>query len=120
MGSTTAAPTPVASELPPLRPHAISRPTDAPSALRDVMAIHGVRTQRRAGQALFRQGEPEQRLFLVESGAVELSCVAESGAQCLLDIVLPPEIFGGGGSDAGPFSAIARGGRCSPRASRRR
>jgi CRP/FNR family cyclic AMP-dependent transcriptional regulator len=107
MGSTTAAPAPAASELPPLRPRAISRPTDASSLLREALDTRGVRTRPRAGQALLRQGEPDARLFLLEAGTVELSCVVESGRACLLDIVLPPEIFGGS-TLATPFSAIAR------------
>jgi CRP-like cAMP-binding protein len=108
MGSTTAAPAPAASELPPLRPRAISRPTDASSLLREVLDVRGVRTRPRAGQTLLRQGEPDARLFLLEAGAVELSCVVESGRACLLDVVLPPEIFGGWSTHAAPFSAIAR------------
>ena len=107
MGSTTAAPAPAASELPPLRPRAISSPTDASSRLREELDARGVRTRPRAGQALLRQGEPDTRLFLLEAGAVELSCVVESGRACLLDIVLPQEIFGGS-TLATPFSAIAR------------
>jgi CRP/FNR family transcriptional regulator len=107
MGSTTAAPAPAASELPPLRPRAISRPTDALSVVREALDARGVRTRPRAGQALLRQGEPDARLFLLEAGAVDLSCVVESGRACLLDIVLPPEIFGGS-TLATPFSAIAR------------
>jgi CRP-like cAMP-binding protein len=108
MGSTTAAPAPAASELPPLRPRTISRPTDASSLLREVLDARGIRTWPRAGQALLRQGERDVRLFLLEAGAVELSCVVESGRACLLDIVLPAEIFGGWSTHAVPFSAIAR------------
>ena len=107
MGSTTAAPAPAASELPPLRPRAISRPTDASSQLREVLVTRGVRTRPRAGQTLLRQGEPDKRLFLLEAGAVELSCVVESGRECLLDIVLPPDVFVGS-TLSSPFSAIAR------------
>ncbi|MFL5768001.1 MAG: Crp/Fnr family transcriptional regulator [Actinomycetota bacterium] len=108
MGSTTAAPAPAASELPPLRPRAISRPTDAWSLLREVLGERGHRTRPHAGQTLLRQGEPEDRLFLVEAGAVELCCVMESGRECLLDIVLPPAIFGGWSRSPSPFSAVAR------------
>src|SRR5256885_164239 len=68
----------------------------------------GVRTRPRAGQTLLRQGEPEGRLFLLEAGAVELSCVVESGCACVLDVVLPSELFGGWSAHAAPFSAIAR------------
>jgi CRP/FNR family transcriptional regulator, cyclic AMP receptor protein len=107
MGSTTAAPAPAASELPPLRPRAISRPLDASSLLREALDARGVRTRARAGQTLLRQGEPGARLFLLEAGAVELSSVVESGRACLLDVVLPPEIFGGS-TRSTPFSAIAR------------
>jgi CRP-like cAMP-binding protein len=107
MGSTTAAPAPAASDLPPLRPRATSRPTDAASLLREGLEVRGGRTRPRAGQTLLRQGEPDARFFLLEAGAVELSCVVESGRACLLDIVLPPEIFGGS-TWATPFSAIAR------------
>jgi CRP-like cAMP-binding protein len=106
MGSTTAAPAPDASELPSLRPRAISRPMDASSSLREALEARGVRTRPRAGQTLLRQGEPDARLFLLEAGAVELSCVVESGRDCLLDVVLPPEVFGGS-TLVTPFSAIA-------------
>ncbi|HEY2802932.1 MAG TPA: Crp/Fnr family transcriptional regulator [Actinomycetota bacterium] len=107
MGSTTAAPAPAASDLPSLRRHAISRPMDASALLCEVLVARGVRTRPRAGQTLLRQGDPDLRLFLLEAGSVELSCVVESGRECLLDIVLPPEIFGGS-TEATPFFAIAR------------
>jgi CRP-like cAMP-binding protein len=56
---------------------------------------------------LLHHGEPAGRLFLLESGVVELACVAESGEECVLDLVLPSEFFGG--SDrAAPYSAVAR------------
>lgn len=56
---------------------------------------------------LLRQGESDGRLFLLESGVVELACVAESGEECILDLVLPSEFFGGSGG-ALPYSAVAR------------
>jgi len=107
MGSTTAAPAPAAGELPPLRPRALSRPTDAVSLLREVLDARGVRARPQAGQALLRQGESQARLFLLESGSVELSCVVESGRECVLDLVLPGEVFGGSEGES-PFSALAR------------
>ena len=81
---------------------------DASALLREVLVARGVRTRPRAGQALLRQGEPEGRLFLLEAGAIELSCVVESGSACVLDVVLPSELFGGWSTHAAPFSAIAR------------
>src|SRR5204862_1423960 len=72
-------------------------------------AVGAVRTTARAGQVLLRQGESHGRLFLVEAGSVELSCVLESGHECVLDLVLPGEVFGGSARPA-PFSAIAREG----------
>jgi CRP/FNR family transcriptional regulator len=81
---------------------------DASSLLWQALDGRGVRTRPRAGQTLLRQGEPEGRLFLLEAGAVELSCVVESGRVCLLDIVLPGEVYGGWSAHTAPFSAIAR------------
>ena len=108
MGSTTAAPAPAASALPPLRT-AISRPLDPFERLRELLRERGVRSSPRAGHVLARQGEAQGRLFLLEAGSVELSCVVESGRECVLDLVLPGECLGGFGLEA-PFSAIAREG----------
>jgi CRP/FNR family transcriptional regulator, cyclic AMP receptor protein len=46
-------------------------------------------------------------MFVLEAGVVELTCVVESGRECVLDLVLPGEIFGGFRSTT-PFAAIAR------------
>jgi len=56
---------------------------------------------------LLRQDEPQRRLFLLESGVVELSCVAESGRECVVDLVLPGDVFGGLVGET-PFGAVAR------------
>ncbi|MFL5737987.1 MAG: Crp/Fnr family transcriptional regulator [Actinomycetota bacterium] len=107
MGFTTAAPAPAASALPPLRPAPDSRSRDAGSRLWEALGGVAVRSRSRAEQALLRQDEPQRRIFLVESGVVELSCVAESGRECVLDLVLPGEAFGGLVGET-PFAAIAR------------
>jgi CRP-like cAMP-binding protein len=46
-------------------------------------------------------------MFVLEAGIVELSCVVESGRDCVLDLVLPGEVFGGFGFTA-PSAAVAR------------
>jgi CRP/FNR family cyclic AMP-dependent transcriptional regulator len=72
-------------------------------------AAGAIRTTARPGQVLLRQGESHARLFLLEAGSVELSCVVESGRDCVLDLVLPGEVFGGSAREA-PFGAAAREG----------
>ena len=109
MSPTTAARAPVASVLPPLRP-ATSRPLDTFARLREALGPRAVRTRPRAGQALLRQGEPSGRLFLLESGVVELSCVVESGRECVLDLCVAGEVFGDWSGAVLPFAAVASEG----------
>ena len=56
---------------------------------------HFVRTTYAADDYIFFEGEPSERLFIVESGEVKLIKHSESGQDIVLEVFGPGEVFGG-------------------------
>jgi CRP/FNR family cyclic AMP-dependent transcriptional regulator len=48
----------------------------------------------RKGEALFREGEPAERLFLIERGTVKLSISSSEGQELLIGVLCKGQIFG--------------------------
>src|SRR5437867_1629540 len=54
--------------------------------------FHAVRYHR--GEVIFREGEPAERLFLIEDGRVKLSIASPTGQELLIAVLRPGQIFG--------------------------
>lgn len=54
--------------------------------------FHPVRYRR--AEMIFREGEPAERLFLIERGRVKLSIASPSGGELLIAVLAPGQIFG--------------------------
>ena len=64
-----------------------------PDARQDIIAGSRLRTLR-AGQVLFRTGEPAEQLFLLRRGRVKFSRMAHTGRQIVMGILVPGDVFG--------------------------
>lgn len=76
---------------------------------REVLAAASRRRVAR-GQALFRQGEPAEALFLVEAGRVKLTQVTPDGREVIVRLAGPGELFAAIAALDGksyPFGAVA-------------
>jgi CRP-like cAMP-binding protein len=62
-------------------------------ARQDIIAKSRPRTLR-AGQALFRTGEPAEQLFLLRKGRVLFSRLAHTGREIVMGILVPGDVFG--------------------------
>jgi CRP-like cAMP-binding protein len=61
---------------------------------RAALAAKFVRRRYRRGEPLFRQGDPAQHLFLIESGRVKISSVSEDGRELVVAVLGPGEVVG--------------------------
>jgi CRP/FNR family transcriptional regulator len=79
----------------------------------ELAALAGTLTRHvfKAGEAVFRQGEPAQHIFLIKSGRIRLSRLMENGAELILDIRKPGDYLGEyilNGADSGfPYPVTA-------------
>jgi CRP/FNR family cyclic AMP-dependent transcriptional regulator len=63
----------------------------------------------RKGEVIFREGEPAERLFLIEQGRVKLSIASSSGQELLIGVLGRGQIFGElAVIDRGPHAMDAR------------
>lgn len=64
-----------------------------PPELRTLAAkFHALRFRR--GEMIFREGEPAERMFVIEHGRVKLSSSSPHGGELLIAVVGPGQIFG--------------------------
>ncbi len=63
-------------------------------ALAPIFSEHTERRSFRRGQALFVEGDRPERVFLVESGWVLISCVSASGRETVLSLTGPQDVLG--------------------------
>jgi CRP/FNR family transcriptional regulator, nitrogen oxide reductase regulator len=64
------------------------------------------------GEYYFLQGDPAERIYLLEQGRIKLSQGGEDGSQVLLRVIEAPHLFGAVGMTRGevyPVSALAAG-----------
>ena len=71
----------------------MSPPPDG-SLLGDALRRDGHRFQFRHGQALFTQGDRAERVFVIESGWVVISCVAPGAREIVLGLRGPGDVIG--------------------------
>ncbi len=64
------------------------------SLLGDALRRDGHRVQFRRGQALFTQGDRAERVFMIESGWVVISCVAPGAREIVLGLRGPGDVIG--------------------------
>jgi CRP-like cAMP-binding protein len=62
----------------------------------DSAGITGTIVEYRRAQVVFRQGEPGEHVFYIQSGQVKLSVVSKGGRQAIVAMLGPGEFFGEG------------------------
>jgi CRP-like cAMP-binding protein len=62
--------------------------------LRRLIEDTAVRASLRAGEVLFRQGDPGDALFVIERGEIEISVHSLDGRKLALDVQRDGEVFG--------------------------
>lgn len=67
---------------------------DVPAPARRDLAKRFVPRTFERGAVVFRQGEDGDALYLVESGAVKISCLSPDGREVVLAVMGPGEVFG--------------------------
>jgi CRP/FNR family transcriptional regulator, nitrogen oxide reductase regulator len=76
-----------------LKPVALFASLD-PAALRDVSEAARIK-QVQAGAAFFREGDPAESFFVVQTGSVKLTQLTPEGHQVVLRLIGPGNAFGG-------------------------
>ena len=71
-----------------------------PPALRDVRAAARIRTVE-AGSAFFREGDPADAFFVLETGSVKIVQLTPDGHQVVLRLLSPGDAFGGAAAFGG-------------------
>jgi CRP/FNR family transcriptional regulator, cyclic AMP receptor protein len=82
--------------------------SSASDDLKAAIASAAVRTTLRAGQVLFRQGEPGSAFYIVERGEIEISVHSADGRKLALDVLRDGEVFGEIALFGGQRTATAR------------
>ena len=73
----------------------------------DAILAVALKARFRAGQVIFRSGEPARRLFLLQKGAVKISRVTSGGQEIVLSSLAPNAVFGLGTLLQVPINYIA-------------
>jgi len=76
--------------------------------LLDALKVRGKRSRVAPGQALFTEGQIDDRVFLVESGSIEIGLGSKEGQRLTLNVLRPGDVFGEIAMiDGGPRTADA-------------
>ena len=77
-------------------------------ALFDALKERGKRQHVASGQSLFTEGQTDDRVFLVESGSIEIGLGSRDGQRLTLNVLRPGDVFGEIAMlDGGPRTADA-------------
>ena len=63
-------------------------------ALVDALTKRGTRRRLASGQILFSEGQTDARVFLVESGSIEIGIGSRDGQRLTLNVLRPGDVFG--------------------------